>query len=514
MKIRMLIASLAFVSVPALAQQVIQTQDGIFICHGDHPRCKYPDPATYPYYQFSGQPVGQMSGVSDLLPNGIPLIHYQSFVTELITERPDTNAVSLWADAQSQVNGGRVWGGFISARSDFTKLGAGSNADSQLIGLEIDVLNAGLPGVYPNASKVGLQIVGFGNRNTNAIEILTQTASAAWGNIINIQPDTVAPDGAVIGMSPQNAGMGINFLGSKFADSAFLVSENQKITFRTAGTSDAAIWRDDIFNGYLVLQAGPPGLRVVNSTNTANLLVVTDQGDLITKYGAYSSFVTRLSNLELGTVSAGLAYNNTSNLAAPKATGADAVAVGASASAAGNRTAAFGTSAVASGPNSTALGSNAVATGTNSVALGAGSTDGGAANVVSVGTPDVTRRITNVTAGLGATDAVNLSQMSTAFNNAKAYTDMRFDQTNFNLNVVQRNAEGATASAMALAAIPPNTGNGGGMLGIGVGVWQGERAMAVGVSKSTKDGRFVFRAGATYNSRSQGGANAGMGIAF
>lgn len=512
MRCAYLAASLAFLSTTAYSQDVVQTTDGIFVCHGAHPRCSYPDQSTYPYYQFSGQHVGQMAGVSDLLPNGPPLIHYQTFVSELISERPDTNAVSLWADAQSQVNGGRVWGGFISARSDFASLPSGSGADSQLIGLEIDVLNAGLPGVYPNASKVGLQIVGFGNRNTNAIEILTQTASAAWQNVINIQPHTVAPDGAVIGMAPQDAGMGINFLGSRFADSAFLVSENQKITFRTAGTTDAAIWRDSINNGYLVLQSGTPGLRVVNSSNTANLLIVTDSGDLVTRFGTYSGLVNRVTNLEATTLA--VATNNTANLAPPQAAGQNALAVGAGASASGNQTTAIGTASLASAANATAVGNGATSSGANSVALGAGSHDGGEANVVSVGTPAMTRRMTNVTAGLAGNDAVNVNQLGSAFASARAYADMRFDQFNFNLNEVQRNAEGSTASAMALAAIPQGVDRGGGMIGVGVGIWQGERAMAIGLSKTTDDGRLVFRAGATYNSRKQGGANAGMGIAF
>lgn len=498
----------------AWSQELIQSPDGIFVCHGAHPRCSWPDQATYPYNQFGMQHVGQMSGVSDFLADGPALIHYQTFLAELISQRADTNAVALWADAQSQVNGGRVWGGFLSARSDFSRLPAGSNPDSQLIGLEIDVLNAGLPGVYPNASKVGLQIVGFGNRNTNAIEILTQTPSAAWQNVINIQPGTVAPDGTVIGMAPQNAGVGINFLGSRFADSAFLVSENQRITFRTAGTSDAAIWRDDINNGYLVLQAGPPGLRIVNSDNTANLLMVTSDGDLVTRYGSYSTLVTRVGNLELGTTAAAVGINNTSSMAAPKATGQDTVAVGAGSVASGDKGAAYGAASLASGIASTAVGNGATATGANSVALGVGSNDGGEANVVSVGAASATRRLTNVSEGMRGTDAVNLNQLGSAFASAKAYTDMRFEKFDFNLNEVQRNAEGATASAMALAAIPQSIDRGGGMIGVGVGVWQGERAMAVGLSKSTDDGHLVFRAGATYNSRGQGGANAGMGIAF
>ena len=78
--------------------------------------------------------------------------------------------------------------------------------------------------------------------------------------------------------------------------------------------------------------------------------------------------------------------NNTSNFAQPSATGADATAVG------------FGSKA----------------TGTNSVALGSGSTDGGQANVVSVGAVGAERKIVNVAAGAvtaTSTDAVNGQQL-------------------------------------------------------------------------------------------------------
>ena len=134
----------------ANAQEVVQYPQGLFVCDGVHPRCTWVDQSTYPYHQFGGQHVGQMSGVSDVLENGPPLIHYQTFLTELISQRPDTNAVAFWADAASVVNNGRVWGGFISARSGFST----SGADSQLIGLEIDVLNGGLPGVRGMAPDV------------------------------------------------------------------------------------------------------------------------------------------------------------------------------------------------------------------------------------------------------------------------------------------------------------------------------------------------------------------------
>lgn len=525
---------------PVAAQQVIPTPDGIFLCRSPHPRCFWAgDPAAYPYYQFGLTPVGQMSGISDYLLPGPALPHYQSFVVEVLSERADTNAVALWGDATSVVDGGRVWGGFLSARSGFINSPSGDRADSQIVGLEIDVLNGGLPGVFPNASKVGLQIVGFGNINTNAIEVLTETPSAAWMNILNIQPNTVAPDGTVIGMTPQNARLGINFEGSRFLDSAMLLSENNRISFRTPGTSDAAIYRDALGNGHLVLQAGPAGLRITNAEDTRNLLVVTPDGDLVTRFGSYAGFVSRLNAVE--TTQSGIAINNSSNLPAARATGtgsvavgagtaatgAQAVASGAGASASGTGSIALGVAAAATGANAVAAGANASATnsgsvalgttarstGLESVALGAASDDGGEAGVVSVGSLTQTRRVTNVGPGVRGTDAVNFNQLNTVASGAQAYTDQRFNELRFSLTEVRRDAEASTASAMALAGIP-QAPTGKGMLGVGVGVWQGQQAFAVGVSKSVANGRLAFKAGATYNTRHQGGANGGVGFAF
>ena len=84
------------------------------------------------------------------------------------------------------------------------------------------------------------------------------------------------------------------------------------------------------------------------------------------------------------------------------------------ASATGSNALAAGPAATASGASAVAIGNGASAQGTNSVALGAGSTDGGVANVVSVGSVGNERRIVNVApGGLSATstDAVNGSQL-------------------------------------------------------------------------------------------------------
>jgi hypothetical protein len=523
-------------STSASAQDIIHTTNGIFYCHGDHPRCSWPDQSTYPYYQFSGQHLGQMSGVSDLLPDGPALPQYQTWLAELISLRPGTNAVASWSDAESKVDGGRVWGGFISARSELP-----DGADSQLIGLEVDVLNDGLPGVYPNASKVGLQVVGFGNANTNAMEVLTQTPSAAFQNIFNIQANSIAPDGAVIGMAPQHAGRGIDFRGSTFTDGALLLSPNQKIVFQIPGLNDAAIYRDQFSNGYLVLQAGTPGLRITNAQDTENIMIITPDGNFVTPLGSFADVLSRLSNLESkssagsAAVPAGAAQAQagipaqgalaTNGGATAAATGAGAIAAGDEALASADHAVALGSSSTASAPQATAVGYGAQATGTNSVALGANSTDGGQTNVVSLGSASETRRLVNVAAGVNRNDAVNLGQLndslSQATASANAYTDQRVSELSYDLGnvradlrTVRRDAEGATASSMALAGVPQTIEPGKGMVGLGVGTWQGQSAIAVGISKATDDGRFVLKAGATYNSRSQGGANAGVGWAF
>lgn len=108
------------------------------------------------------------------------------------------------------------------------------------------------------------------------------------------------------------------------------------------------------------------------------------------------------------------------------ATGDGAVAIGAGSDATGDSTVAIGANANAlaeqaiaigedtfAGNSSVVVGANASATGTGSVALGSGSVASGD-NVVSVGSALNQRRITNVAAGTGATDAVNVSQLNAA----------------------------------------------------------------------------------------------------
>ena len=105
---------------------------------------------------------------------------------------------------------------------------------------------------------------------------------------------------------------------------------------------------------------------------------------------------------KLGAGSEFVSVNTTDNIASPltsaKAQGAHATAVG--------------ETAIASGSNSLAIGHNATTstTASNSIALGAGS-QANEADIVSVGSDTVKRRVTNLAEGVSATDAATVGQI-------------------------------------------------------------------------------------------------------
>lgn len=143
------------------------------------------------------------------------------------------------------------------------------------------------------------------------------------------------------------------------------------------------------------------------------------------------------------------------------ATGDGSVAVGAVSLANAAAATAVGRLSSASGIGSTALGNTAFAAADGSIALGQGSI-ANQVNTVSVGAAGTERRIVNVAAGTGATDAVNLSQLSAVnagLSNglAAANADINelFDLTNRNRRDIRDSNEGvAMALAMDTPAIP------------------------------------------------------------
>jgi autotransporter adhesin len=239
------------------------------------------------------------------------------------------------------------------------------------------------------------------------------------------------------------------------------------------------------------------------------------------------------------------------------ATGDGASAVGDSAQATGDSSTAVGSNAVASNTGGTALGSSATvnanngvavgnnatvassasngtavgsgssvnaasgtavgqgasvaSTATNSVALGAGSV-ATQANTVSVGSVGNERTITNVAAGVNATDAVNVGQLQSSQNWAQNYTDQKVGQLNSRINAVGQHADAGTAAAIAMTNIPqayqPNQSS----LGAGIGTFNGQTAVAVGMSTITPGGRWVLKGSLTGNS--QGDVGVGFGASM
>ncbi|CAG9168870.1 hypothetical protein LMG23992_01330 [Cupriavidus laharis] len=209
---------------------------------------------------------------------------------------------------------------------------------------------------------------------------------------------------------------------------------------------------------------------------------------------------------------------------------------------------AVGYDATASGDSALALGRNAVASDANSVALGSGSVTaaavatasgvvggttyqfagGSPASTVSVGSAGNERTVTNVAAGrisADSTDAVNGSQLYatnqkvdentqdiTSLNQQVGGNTQAINNLSNRIDGVQRDANAGTASAMALAGLPQAVLPGKGMVALAGSTYSGQSALALGVSKLSDSGKWVFKGGMTTNTRGNVGATVGAGF--
>lgn len=236
--------------------------------------------------------------------------HYQNLFVQTLNKRENVNAVSIWGDSTSIVNGAKSWGGFFSARSACFSYARGGvlekygtraptdckGVDNQLIGVEIDVLNGSKPGVYPNMSKTGLQIVGFGNPNSMAIEVRSEDTDrlepgkiphGAFEAALYVK-NSIQPDyGRMIVADFDRAGMGIDFRRPLFKEGA--------IRFRSEGLGTGLVVNEgksgEIYGGerwpgfqdqagWLTARNGEGGFRVVSNDNTREVMAVDNFGGI------------------------------------------------------------------------------------------------------------------------------------------------------------------------------------------------------------------------------------------
>ena len=222
------------------------------------------------------------------------------------------------------------------------------------------------------------------------------------------------------------------------------------------------------------------------------------------------------------------------------ADGSTAVGANTNVTAAATNAVAVGEHASVTDASGTAIGQNASATAANSVALGQGSV-ANVANTVSVGTATNQRTITNVAAGVNATDAANVgqvnSQVNAALATAKTYTDASSSQTlqaakaytdaalgnqqtlsdlrtqmNDQFNQVNKriNDQGAMGAASTQMAINAAGATGIGRLAAGVG-YQGSRS-ALSVGYAAPVGSTAHLSVGATTSGSQTSVGAGFGI--
>lgn len=236
--------------------------------------------------------------------------HYQNLFVQTINKVDNVNAVSIWGDSTSIVNGAKSWGGFFSARSAcryyaqggvLSKYGDHSpenceNHDNQLIGIEIDVLNNSKPGVFPNMSKTGLQVVGFGNPNSMAIEVRSEDTDrltpgkaprGAFESAFYIKNSIQPEYGRLIVADFAQAKIGLDFRQPVFTEGA--------MQFRTAGVGTGLVANEgrsgEIYGGerwqggkdktgWLSARLGDGGFRVVSNDNTKEMMAIDNHGGI------------------------------------------------------------------------------------------------------------------------------------------------------------------------------------------------------------------------------------------
>ncbi|SUH45819.1 membrane protein [Salmonella enterica subsp. enterica] len=254
-----------------------------------------------------------------------------------------------------------------------------------------------------------------------------------------------------------------------------------------------------------------------------------------------SNLDTRVTNIENGigdivtTGSTKYFKTNTDGVDA-NAQGADSVAIGSGSIAAAENSVALGTNSVADEANTVSVGSSTQQRRITNVAAGVNNTD--AVNVAQLKASEAgsvryetnadgsvnysvlnlgdgsggTTRIGNVSAAVNDTDAVNYAQLKRSVEEANTYTDQKMGEMNSKIKGVENKMSGGIASAMAMAGLPQAYAPGANMTSIAGGTFNGESAIAIGVSMVSESGGWVYKLQGTSNS--QGDYSAAIGAGF
>ncbi|EED2872926.1 hypothetical protein QD91_000673 [Salmonella enterica subsp. enterica] len=276
-------------------------------------------------------------------------------------------------------------------------------------------------------------------------------------------------------------------------------------------------------------------LKVTDSRVAANTESINNLNTQV------SSLDTRVTNIEnsvgdiVTTGSTKYFKTNTDGVDA-NAQGKDSVAIGSGSIAAAENSVALGTNSVADEANTVSVGSSTQQRRITNVAAGVNNTD--AVNVAQLKASEAgsvryetnadgsvnysvlnlgdgsggTTRIGNVSAAVNDTDAVNYAQLKRSVEEANTYTDQKMGEMNSKIKGVENKMSGGIASAMAMAGLPQAYAPGANMTSIAGGTFNGESAVAIGVSMVSESGGWVYKLQGTSNS--QGDYSAAIGAGF
>ncbi|EEZ6654404.1 TPA: YadA-like family protein [Escherichia coli] len=276
-------------------------------------------------------------------------------------------------------------------------------------------------------------------------------------------------------------------------------------------------------------------LKVTDERVAQNTQSITNLNNQVTNLD------TRVTNIENGigdivtTGSTKYFKTNTDGVDA-NAQGKDSVAIGSGSIAAADNSVALGTGSVANEENTISVGSSTNQRRITNVAAGVNATDavnvsqlksseaGGVrydtkadgsidySNITLGGGNSGTTRISNVSAGVNNNDAVNYAQLKQSVQETKQYTDQRMVEMDNKLSKTESKLSGGIASAMAMTGLPQAYTPGASMASIGGGTYNGESAVALGVSMVSANGRWVYKLQGSTNSQGEYSAALGAGI--
>ncbi len=276
-------------------------------------------------------------------------------------------------------------------------------------------------------------------------------------------------------------------------------------------------------------------LKVTDAQVSQNTQSITNLNTQVTNLD------TRVTNIENGigdivTTGSTKYFKTNTDGADANAQGKDSVAIGSGSIAAADNSVALGTGSVADEENTISVGSSTNQRRITNVAAGVNATDavnvsqlksseaGGVrydtkadgsidySNITLGGGNGGTTRISNVSAGVNNNDAVNYAQLKQSVQETKQYTDQRMVEMDNKLSKTESKLSGGIASAMAMTGLPQAYTPGASMASIGGGTYNGESAVALGVSMVSANGRWVYKLQGSTNNQGEYSAALGAGI--